>query len=157
MGIFFRFVFTGISHASTTLSFKFYDEIERKKRMNPKKKHDDQHNRAPLTMTKATMCINTPMNETGRRRHRRHGSTTLSSIPFIVVLLLLICAFPSRTTAFRGTKGHIDTTESDPDSSDGFVTDNSHGGPDKSSVVDKLNTQEQDGHKKNQQKLPNSD
>ena len=108
-------------------------------------------------MTTATMCINTSMNETGRTRHRRCGSTTGSSIPFIVVLLLLICAFPPRTSAFRGSEGHIDTTESNPDSSDGSVTENSHDGSDKSSVVDKLSTQEGDGHEQNQQKLPNSD
>ena len=124
--------------------------------MNPEKKHDDRHNCAPLTMTKATMCINTPMNETGRRRHRRrHSSTTGCFIPFIVVLVLLICAFPSRTTAFRDSEGHIDTTDSNPDSSDGSVTDNSHDGPVKSSVVDKLNTQQRDGHGQNQQELPN--
>ena len=88
------------------------------------------------------MCFNTPMNETGRNRHRRRrGSTTGSTIPFIVVLVLLICTFPSRTTAFRGAKRLIDTTKSNPDSSDGSVMDNSHDGSDKSSVVDKLNTQ----------------
>ena len=126
--------------------------------MNPEKKHDDRHNCAPLTKTTATMCINTPMNETGRSRQRRcRRSTTGSSILSIVVLVLLISTFPSRTTAFRDSESHIDTTESNPDSSEGSVMDNSNDGPDKSSVVDKPSTQERDRHEQNQQELPNGD
>ena len=119
--------------------------------MNLEKKHDDRHNCAPLTKTTATMCINMPMNEVVRNRHHScSSSTTGSSISFIVVLLLLIGTFPSRTTAFRGSEGHIDTTKSNPDSSDSSVMDDNHGGSDKSSVVDKLKTQQQDGHTQNQ-------
>ena len=153
--------FCGDGHQSRWYNFVVQilrQNREKKKRMNPEKKHDDRHNCAALTMTKAAISINTSMNEIGRSRQRRcRRSTTGSSILFIVVLFLLIGTFPSRTTAFRGTKGHIDTTESNPDSSDGSVMDNSHGGPDKSSVVDKLNTQERDGHEQNQKKLSNSD
>ena len=123
--------------------------------MNPEKKHNHRHNCAPLTMTKATMCINTSMNETGKTR--RCSTTTASSIPFIVVLLMLICAFPSWATAFRDSERLIDTTKSNPSNSDSSVMDDSHGRPDKSSVVDKLNAQERDGHKQKQDKLPNGD
>ena len=125
--------------------------------MNPEKKQNDGHNCASLTMTKATMCINTPMNEASRSlQHRRH-STTGSSIPFIVFLLLLICAFPSQTTASRGAKGHIDTTESNPDSSDGSVIDNSHQRSNNTNTVGTLSKQEWNVDNPNQQQLSNND
>ena len=69
-----------------------------RKRLNLKicKGKRNQHKFTTMTTTKATNCMNTQKDKTGRIRH--YSSRTTSAIPFIIVLLLLICTFPSRTT-----------------------------------------------------------